>query len=295
MKPLEGKQDRAGLAILLTLAALFCFAGIDTSAKWLITAGVAPIVVVFFRYAGHLTISLALAVAQRDPAIFRMKRPRLTLARGALLLGATTMNFLSLVHLPLTVTVSIFFTMPLMTTVLAAIFLKEQVGPRRWTAVAIGLIGILVITQPWAASFHWAMFLTLLATFFTAIYSLLTRAIAGEEDPQTMQLYASLLPAIALAPFAIWGWTAPSGAIDWAFCILIGICGWGGHQLYIRALRYAEASALAPYTYAQIIFMTSASWLIFHHPPDFWTMVGAAIVAGSGLYIWLREQTLARA
>ena len=221
-----------------------------------------------------------------------MARPGLTLLRGLLLVGSTSLNFIALQYLPLTVTVSIFFTMPLMTTAIAAIFLKEKVGVRRWTAIAVGFAGVLIITQPWSASFHWAMLVTLFVTFLATVYNIITRVLAGEESTSTMQFYAAALPCVLLAPWAFMEWVTPEGWLNWTICALIGLFGWAGHQIWVLALRYGEASALAPFSYIQIIYMTAASWLIFNQPPVFWTIVGATVVVVSGFYVWAREQAL---
>ena len=91
--------------------------------------------------------------------------------------------------------------------------------------------------------------------------------------------------------FAGWAW--PEASAGWIALALIGCFGWGGHQLLTVAHRYAPASTLAPFSYVQIVYMTASSWVIFAQPPDRYVILGAAIVAGSGLYIWLRERSLA--
>ena len=291
-KPLKGKEDRGNLAILLTFVTFLFFTGIDTSAKWLIGAGMAVPVIVFFRYAGHLAFTIAASAIQRDWSVWRMERPFLVLLRGLLLVASTSLNFITLQYLPLTVTVSIFFTMPLMTTAIAAIFLKEQVGVRRWSAIAVGFCGILIVTQPWSANFHWAMLISLLVTLLATIYNILTRVLAGQESAGTMQFYAAALPCVLLAPWAFSEWTWPAGSLNWAVCMVIGFLGFAGHQNWVLALRYGEASKLAPFGYIQIIYMTAASWLIFNQPPVFWTVVGAIVVVASGLYVWVREHSM---
>ena len=291
-KPLKGKEDHGNLAVLLTCITFLFFTGIDTSAKWLITAGMAVPVIVFFRYSGHLVFTVLSSVLQKDWTVWRMQRPGLTLLRGMLLVASTSLNFISLQYLPLTVTVSIFFTMPLMTTAIAAIFLKEQVGVRRWSAIAVGFCGVLIITQPWSATFHWAMLVSLFVTFMATVYNILTRVLAGQESAGTMQFYAAALPCVLLAPWAFSQWTWPEGTLNWAVCLAISFLGFAGHQIWVLALRLGEASALAPFGYVQIIYMTAASWLIFNQPPEVWTMVGACVVVASGMYVWVREQAL---
>lgn len=291
----KGKQDRAGLGILLVLLAFLLFTGIDSSAKWLIQAGLAIPFVVFCRYLVHLVITVAVALAAGHSDFLRMRMPRLTLARGAMLGFGTSCNFIALAHLPLTVTVSIFFTVPLATTALAALVLGEQVGVRRWSAIAVGFGGVLIITQPWSASFHWAMLFSLGAVFATAVYALLTRRLAGEESPDTMQFWAAALPCLLLLPLAYAYFQLPTTPVDWFALVFMGVCGWAGHQVWGEAFRFAEASALAPFQYLQIVYMALASWLIFHQPPTTQTMAGAAVVVASGLYVWVRERVKAEA
>ncbi|MFV0475023.1 MAG: DMT family transporter [Pikeienuella sp.] len=291
---IRAQEDRPGLAILLMLGTFSCFTGIDSAAKWLAEAGIPVLEIVFIRYLGHLLLVLALFAPAEGGALFRAKKPLLVGLRGLMLLTATMANFTAVQFLPLTITNAIFFISPLVITALAAIFLKEQVGPRRWTAIFIGLAGVLIVTRPWGADFHPAMLICLIPPFAAAIYNLLTRRLAGVESPDTMQLYAGLIPVIAILPLALGDWRWPAGGADWFAFVMIGVFGWAGHQLLTLAHRYAGASALAPVTYTQIVMMSLSSWLIFHQPPDSQTVIGAAVIILSGLYVWLRERRLGR-
>ncbi|MEM7522606.1 MAG: DMT family transporter [Pseudomonadota bacterium] len=286
----RGREDRPGLAVGLCLFVFICFTGIDTSAKWLMESGLPVGEVVFIRYLGHLFFVVALFAPSQGANLWRMKKPRLTLLRGTMLLLATASNFTALQYLPLTVTTSIFFASPLIITALAAIFLAEKVGPRRWAAICVGFAGVLIITRPWGASFHWAMLISCIPPIAASIYTLITRRLAGEEAPDTMQFWAALIPVIALAPFAFLDWTWPSDGWGWVFFFCIGFFGWLGHQLFTVAHRFADASVLAPLTYIHIVYITASSWLIFHQPPAFWTIIGAGVIIASGLYVWLRER-----
>ena len=118
--------------------------------------------------------------------------------------------------------------------------------------------------------------------------------LAGRDATNTQQFYAGLVATLGVAPFALGDWTWPTGAASWLAFSAIGVFGWAGHQLVTIAHRFAPASTLAPFNYAQIVYMTASSWLIFAQPPDRWVIVGAGIVAASGLYIGLRERALAR-
>lgn len=286
------REDRPARAVTLCLVVYICFTGIDVSAKWLIEAGLPVFEVVFVRYFGHLAVVVGVFAPREGAALWRMKAPRLTLLRGAMLATATCANFIALQFLPLTVTTSIFFASPLIITALAALFLKEKVGPRRWAAIGVGLLGVLIITQPFGAGFQWAMLISCIPPFAASIYTLITRRLAGVESPDTLQFWAALIPVAVLAPLALSDWRWPDEPVSWLAFLGIGFFGWLGHQLYTLAHRFADASVLAPITYVHIVYMTAASWLIFHQPPMFWTVVGASVIIVSGLYVWIRERAV---
>lgn len=291
---IRAREERPQFAIFLMLMALICFTGIDTSAKWLVQAGMPIGEIVFIRYFAHLLIVLAAFSIDHQDSLWKMKAPGLTLLRGLTLLVSTGVNFIALQYLPLTTTSAIFFIAPLLITGLGAIFLAEKVGPRRWAAIMVGLFGVVIVTRPWGASFHWSMLIALALPVSQAIYSIATRQLSGLESPITMQFWAALIPVVFIAPFAFEEWMWPVDFWSWAAFLAIGAFGWGGHQIFTIALRYANVSALAPISYAQILFMTASSWLIFHQPPDGWTLAGGAVIVLSGLYVWLRERRLAK-
>ncbi len=289
--PAPPLQDRRLHAIALMVLAVTGFAGIDTSAKWLIEDGMPTAQVVFVRYAMHLVIVVALALASGD-AVQRTGNPGAIVLRGLVLLGSTILNFWALGFLPLTMTAAILFSVPLWVCLLSIPLLGEQVGPRRWAAILVGFGGILVVTRPWSGTVHWAAVLSLGASLCGALYAILTRRLAGRDSTATQQFYAALVATLGTAPVAFSDWAWPGGAAGWIAFFAVGGFGWLSHQLMIVAHRYAPASTLAPFSYTQIVAMAASSWLIFAQPPDGWVIAGAAIVVASGLYIWLRERTL---
>jgi drug/metabolite transporter (DMT)-like permease len=291
VRPIE---ERRLTGIALMLAGYFCFTIIDSCAKWLTLAGLPTGEVVFVRYAGQLLLVIALFGPTRQVELVRTRRLWLEIVRGLCLLGSTAANFIAIRFLPLTVTSSISFTMPLILCALSIPLLGEQVGWRRWLAILVGFAGVLVIVRPGTAAFHPAIFVSLVGVVFTAFYMLLTRKLAGVDAVTTQQFYSGLVATICVAGFAIGGWQWPADAAGWVCFGLIGVAALAGHQLLTTAHRFAPASVLAPFGYLQIISMTASSWLIFQQPPDVWIFVGAPIVIGSGLYIWLRERQLSR-
>lgn len=290
IKPIE---DRRLLGISMMLGAFLLFTGIDTSAKWLVLSGMPSLEVVFARYSIHLLIVLAWFVPRFGPQVFKTSAPKLEIMRAVVLLGSTIFNFFAVAYLPLTVTGSILFASPILLCVLSIPLLGEQVGWRRWVAILVGFAGVLIIIQPGGSGFHWAMFLSLGAVTSYAFYNIFNRKLAGVDSPYTQQLYAALIATLCLLPFAFNGWVWPSDTVGWIAFFAMGVFGALGHLLLTVAHRLAQASVLAPFVYPQIIYMSLASWLIFGQPPDIWIFVGAPIVIGSGLYIWLRERQIA--
>ncbi|GHA29089.1 hypothetical protein GCM10007989_25810 [Devosia pacifica] len=270
------------------------FTGIDTSAKWLGLAAIPALQIVFLRYAIHLGIVTAIYLPGRGLDLVRTGQIKTQVLRACALLVASVCNFTAVQYLPLTVTGSIHFTMPLIVCALSVPLLGEPVGWRRWTAIVVGFIGVLIIVRPGTDAFHPASLLVLTAAASSALYFLLTRRLAGVDSAATQQFYVAIFAVIALAPFALSDWAWPTRPIDWAFFFGIGLFGYVGHQLSVLAHGFAPAAVIAPFAYLQIIFMTASSWLIFNEPPDVWLYVGAPIVIASGLYIWLRERHLAK-
>ena len=289
------REERRLAAILLMLTAFLVFTGIDTSAKWLVQSGLPATEVVFVRFAVHLAIATALILPSQGLGLLRSQAPGLELLRGLFLVGSTFFNFFALKYLALTVTVAIFFAAPLAICALSVPLLGEKVGLRRWSAIGVGFLGVLIVTRPWSAEFHWAMGLSLCALCCASMYFVMTRKLAGVDSSATQQLYGSLVAVVVALPVVLLGWEWPAAPVDWLAFAMIGVFGWAGHQLAITAHRFAPASVLAPFVYVQIVYMTASSWFIFGNAPDLWVLAGASVVMGAGLYVWLRERQLAGA
>ena len=290
--PHKPKRDRRLLGIGLIVVAYSLFTGIDSSAKWLALAGLPVLQIVFLRYAIHLAIAGLIHVPSTRGRVLRTGHLRLELVRAACLMLSTACNLTAVTMLPLTVTGSIAFTMPLAITALSIPLLGERVGWRRWTAILVGLVGILIIVRPGTEAFHPAALLPLAATIFTSIYFILTRKLSAYDSIATQQIYSGLVATVCFAPLALSHWVWPTNPLDWTVFFMIGVFGFSGHQLSTNAHGLAPASVLAPFAYMQIVSITTVSWLVFHQPPDVWIFVGAPIIIGSGLYIWLRERKL---
>jgi drug/metabolite transporter (DMT)-like permease len=192
------------------------------------------------------------------------------------------------------VTGALMFTMPLMVTALSGPLLGEHIGWRRWVAVGVGFIGILIIVRPGTAAFHPASLICLAGALCAAFYGVITRKLAGVDSAATQQVYSGLIALTCITPFAFNGWVWPTGGAGWFAFIAIGVTGMIAHQLNTIAHRFAPPSVLAPFSYTELLLLALASWLIFSEPPDAWFFLGAPIIIGSGVYIWFRERQLNR-
>lgn len=286
-------EERRNFGIGLLLFSQLFFATLDTSAKYLGFIGLPLTQIVFIRYAIHVALAIALFLPfQRG--LFVSRNWKLQLLRGLCLLGVTAANFGAMQFLPLTVTGALMFTMPLMVTALSGPLLGEHIGWRRWAAVGVGFIGILIIVRPGTAAFHPASLICLAGALCAAFYGIITRKLAGVDSAATQQVYSGLIALTCITPFAFNGWVWPTDGAGWFAFIAIGVTGMIAHQLNTIAHRFAPPSTLAPFSYTELLLLALASWLIFAEPPDAWFFLGAPIIIGSGIYIWFRERQLNR-
>lgn len=291
VKPVAApREDRPAAAVIIMAAAVFLFTLIDTSAKWLIMAGLPALQVVFSRYAGAFLTSLVLFLPRGGLRAFRSNRPWIQLIRALSLLAGTILNFVALTYLPITLTIAMFFAIPIVTTLLSIPVLGEKVGLRRFLAVVAGFGGVLVIVQPWGAEFHWAIFLSIGALISASVYFVLTRLLAGVDNTSTSQLWSSGVATVALAPFALSGAVWPGDGLTLFVFLFIGVLGGVSHVLATLAHRFAPAATVAPVVYVQAIYATAIGYLVFGTLPTIWTALGTAIIVASGVYIWQRER-----
>lgn len=283
------REERIVLGLGSMALAVMLFTMIDTSAKWLVLAGLSAMQVAFLRYAIHFLLAIVVFVPREGLSAFRSHSPKLQILRSASLFIGTCLNFMALKYLPITVTTTIMFAGPIVVTLLAIPVLGEKVGRHRITAVCVGFLGVIVVMQPWGTGFHPAMLLNLGALVGASIYFLMTRKLAGIENNSTAQLWASGLATFCLAPFAFSQWVWPTAAADWVFFVMIGIFGGTAHILATSAHRLADASILAPVIYIQIFSAAFAGIVFFNTYPTVWTLGGGLIIISAGIYIWYRE------
>lgn len=279
-------------AILLVFGSGVIFSFLDASAKYLVTSGLAAPFVTWVRFAVHAVIVIVLFKAWSLPERLVPKSWSQQVLRAIFMFGSTIFNFLALQSLQLAETISINFVSPMVITALAGPLLGEWAGWRRWLAVGIGFIGVLVITRPGFGGFGIGHVYSLCAMLSTSLYAIMTRSMGAKETPESLIFYSAIFPVILLFPLVPGTASMPGDALSWVILLGLGVFGGFGHWLLIKAYRQATAIALAPYPYLQMVWMIVLGWLVFGQFPNRWTLAGAAIIVVSGLYIVHREHRL---
>jgi drug/metabolite transporter (DMT)-like permease len=265
------------------------FSLLDGSAKWLVS--VMPVImVVWLRFATHVLVAGVVLFPLRGFGLVRTQHLRWHVVRALMFVAMTGINFWALQYLQLTVTSSIFFSVPLIIALISASFLGEKLAAGKWIAIVAGFAGVLVIVRPWGAEFHPAMLASVVNALMYAAFMMMTRRLAAYDSPETIQYLPAVGATIGLAPFAFAAWEWPSGWLEWAVACLMGVLGGLGHYLLALAHRYAPASVIAPFLYQQVIYMALFGYLVFGDVPSAWVWLGAAIVIASGLYLFSRER-----
>jgi drug/metabolite transporter (DMT)-like permease len=216
------------------------------------------------------------------------------MVRSMLLLLSTMCNFAALRYLQLTEAMAIGFATPFLVAALSGPLLGEWVRWRRWGAIAIGFVGVLVVIRPGSGSFQPAALLSLSAALCYALYAISTRILARTDSSATTLFYSNIAGAVALIPVLPFVWTTPTEPIVIALMVICGAIGSFGHYLLIAAHRLAPAAVLSPFIYTQILSTIALGYLVFGDIPNGWTLAGSSIVIGSGLYLLHRERMVAR-
>lgn len=284
------RKPRPLIGVGLMLLAMMILPFLDVVAKTLGQQNMPIIQIVWARMAFGALLTLPFVLNIGGSAVLWPDRPWYHTLRAALLILATYFFFYALKFLPIADALAIFFVQPLVVTALSPLVLHEKVGPRRWTAVAIGFVGTLIIIRPGFAEVNPGTFLALAAGTCLALYFLMTRRIAGQTHAVITTFHTSLIGTALTTAFALFVWQAPS-LPQWGLLFLIGLIATVGHFLIVRAYDHAEASLLAPLAYTEIVMATFAGWWFFGDFPDGWTFLGVAILIACAIYISVRERT----
>lgn len=281
-------RDQSAQGIVLMLLAVLCFTTLDAVVKLLI-AGYPAAQLIWVRFAFQFLLLLGL-LAMRDNAraILRTRFPGLQLLRAALQFATATLFFSSLAHIGLVEAQALADLSPVLITLGAALFLGERLDRARVIGVLVALAGALVILRPGIGVFTPAALLPIAAAVSYAGFALITRRVGSQESPWTAMFYGSALGTLAGGAWALPGWQ-PVEAGDLPLFLAIGLLGSGAQLCLVRSFSIAEASVVAPFSYAGLLCAALWGMILFGAVPDLWTVVGALVIAGAGLYVWRRE------
>ncbi len=309
----EASEGRIGAnlaGILCAMGAATAFSLNDVAIKWL--SGDYPLhEITFFRSLFAIVVTLCVFVPlEGSYRNLLSKRLRFHLLRGAIVVTANMAFYTGLATLPLGEATAIYFVAPLFITALSVLLLGETVGPRRWLAVLVGLAGVIIVIRPGGSTFQYAAFLPLFAAFFYALLQITSRKIGVTEKASTMSFYLNVVFILfsgsiglvfgdgrfsgtgsANLDFLLRAWIWPP-ASDLLLLAGIGVIGSVGGYLVSQAYRISQAGLIAPFEYVAMPLAIFWSITIWGEWPDAVAWVGIVLIAGAGLFVFLREMAL---
>ncbi|WP_342642707.1 DMT family transporter [Rhodoligotrophos ferricapiens] len=274
-------------ALLFACAAIFCLCVLDTLVKWLAEHYSIP-QIIFLRYIGGLALALAVARGSGGLGQFRTKRLGGHITRAIFNLITMLLFYYALRALPLADAVAIAFAAPLFMTLLSILLLGERVGPYRWSALIVGMIGVVIILKPGGDGLGLGGLAALASAFFYALTQISARQLSNSETSATILFYYSMGVLVISGAMMPWYWELPS-AHDWMLFVLLAVFGSFGQLFLNQACRYGEVSMIAPMEYTGLFWAVLFGFLVWGEVPTWTVLLGALVIILSTLYITRRE------
>lgn len=275
-------RTRALAGIALCVAANASFAVLDATVKYL-SQTYPPPLVAWARYLFHVLVMAVLLWPSRGTSLLVTRAPLLQVARGLCLAMSSITFFGALALMPQAEATALIAISPILVTVVAVKWMKERAPRGTGWALAASFAGVLLIIRPGSALFGPAALLPLLAAFFACGYVLLTRRLAGVDDGVATLFIGAVVATLALSGLAPLYWLAPGSLADIALLVFSGLVGAAGHLLLVRAYERANASTLAPFTYAHTVAALFTGWLVFGTFPDAPALAGMTLIVATGV------------
>jgi drug/metabolite transporter (DMT)-like permease len=287
-----GMNERAArlAGIALMLAGVWAFSFGDALGKYIVATY--PVGQLLFLRAVASLVLLSPLIWRSRAEFVRLERPGLHLLRIVLSTLEVAAFFVAVRYLPLADVITFYLASPIFVTALSALLLREQVGWRRWCAVAVGFCGVLIAMRPSAQTISWPALIALGGSVSFSFLMLITRSLRGASDVvlASSQFVGTLVFGALLLPF---GWLTPTWP-DLSLFAVAGAISVGALLCINRSLKLAPASVVVPYQYSMIVWAVLFGYAVFGDVPTLATLIGAAIIIGAGFYIFLREQALGR-
>lgn len=265
------------------------FALLNATAKYL-SADYSVAQLLWARTAGHLAFVVAAFGPRYGRRLFVTGYPASQLVRSLMLVSSTAFNFAALRYIGLATAATINFTSPLIVALLAVPMLGERVGVRRWAAIGVGFLGVLIVVRPGAEAARAAALLSLGTAACYAVYQVLTRRVAASDPPETTVGYSALVGTVLTSAIVPFSWTAPGSLGVALLMVSMGFTGGLGHYFVARAYLWAPASVVSPFNYMQLLGAVVTGYLVFGDVPGASLWVGAALIIGSGLFVLYSER-----
>ncbi|MEM6635675.1 MAG: DMT family transporter [Pseudomonadota bacterium] len=283
-------ENNTRLGIALMVATTFVFAVQDGISRHLASEyNVFMVVMIRYWFFAAFVLSMAARSPGGVPGAARTSQPVLQIFRGLLLALEICVMVLAFTYLGLVESHAVFTCYPLLIAALSGPLLGERVGWRRWVAVGIGFLGVLIILRPGFAVFSPLALIPLGSAALFALYGLLTRYAARADSASTSFFWTGTAGCAAMTAVGVWFWE-PMTAPDWAWMGLLCLTGAFGHWLLIRCYEVAEASAVQPFAYLQLVFASLLGIMVFGESLELNVALGAGIVVGAGIFTLWRER-----
>lgn len=276
--------------MLLAVCAAMSFAVLDTTSKYLSQTYPVPMVS-WARYAFHVLLMAVFLMPSRGRSIFQTRRPRLQIVRGVCLGLSSLIFFAALSLMPVAEASAIISIGPILVSVVAVYWLREQAPRGTWVALALSFAGVLLIVRPGSALFTPAALLPVLAAVFSTGFTLATRKLAGIDDAVNTLFLGGIAALVLLSGLLPFYWKTPQTLWHMLLFVATGAIGAGGHYLLVRAYERANATTIAPFMYANIIAALGMGWLIFDTFPDVVALIGIGLIVSAGVGLALSRRT----
>jgi len=283
-------QNNARLGILLMLATTFVFSVQDALSKYLATDySVFMVVMIRYWFFALFVITIAARKAGGIRAAARTAQPLVQSLRAVLLVTQICVIITSFTILGLIETHAVFACYPLLVAALSGPVLGERVGWRRWSAIGVGFLGVLIILKPGFGVFQVQAGLALLAAFMFALYGLLTRYVARQDSAATSFFWTGTVGSLVMTWVGVWFWE-PMAPEDWRFMGALCVTGALGHYLLIRCYEAAEAGTVQPFAYFQLGFISLIGVFVFEETLRANVIIGICLIVAAGLFTLWRQQ-----
>jgi len=281
----------ARLGVLLMLLGMVMFSLNDVLGKWLVATYSVGQILLFRSIAAAILLAPFLWISG-PKKLFAVERPGLQLARVVASTAEVFSFYFAVVYLPLADVMTYWLAAPIYVAAVSPLVLKEPVGWRRWSAIAIGFVGVVIALEPSSEALTLPALISILGSMFFAFMMISGRSLRGTPDTTLAiwQIVGAALAGLVWAPF---DWT-PLKPLDTALLALLGVVAMLAHLLVNRALKLADAATVAPLQYTLLFWAIVFGWLIFGDAPRLSIVLGAGLIVASGLFIFFREQQLKR-